>query len=147
MPAAFRTRAVRRLLSVSFVMATLVVALTGFALASYADETVQARVSISFPFVAGGKDLPAGTYEFSLVPGRVVLRSKDRNIPQVTMVVVTRLGRHGADTNRTELIFDKGEGNSILSELWIPGSDGYLLVHGTPDHEHEVVGGSGPTKR
>ena len=145
MQAGLNTHRVRR--SVRIVaIATLVAAFTGFAVESHAQEAVQARVNIVFAFVADGKDMPAGTYEFSLVPGRVVLRAKDGKMAPVMMTVITRLGRHDADTE-TELIFDKIDDRSVLSELWIPNSDGYLLVHGTPDHEHRVVGGSKPSKR
>lgn len=126
-------------------IATLVAAFSGFATGATAQDTVRARVNIDFPFVAGGKDMPVGNYEFSVSGGRAVVRATNGESRTVTMTVITRLGRHDTDTE-AELVFDKADGKSILSELWFPGSDGYLIVHGSPDHEHKVVGGSKPRK-
>ncbi|HSK09717.1 MAG TPA: hypothetical protein VK911_09075 [Vicinamibacterales bacterium] len=140
-----KTRNARRSLPVGVAIAALAV-VTGFAAASYAQGGVRARVDVAFGFVAAEKDMPAGTYEFSVEPGRVVLRSlKDTKVPTTTMTVVTRLGRHDADPD-TRLIFDKIDGKSVLSELWFPGSDGYLVAHSTKEHKHQVVGGSRPLK-
>lgn len=136
-----RSRSVR----IGVAIAALVAAFSGFATGAYAQDTVPTRVNIDFPFVAGGKDMPAGNYEFSVSAGRAVVRATSGESRTVTMTVITRLGRHDADPD-VELVFDKIDGKSILSELWFPGSDGYLLVHGTPDHEHRVVGGSKPHK-
>ncbi len=146
MQAGLRHRSVLRSLRVGGVLAILVAAFTGFAMESSAqDSSSQARVSIAFPFVADGKEMPAGDYEFSVSSGRVVVRATSGKSATVTMTVITRLGRHDADP-QAELVFDKEGNKSVLSELWLPGSDGYLLVHGTPDHKHQVVGGSKPRK-
>jgi hypothetical protein len=137
--------AVPRSVRIGLAIATLVAAFTGFATGTYAQDPVRARVTVDFPFVAGGKDMPAGNYEFSVSGSRANVRATSGQGRTVTMTVITRLGRHDADTE-AELVFDKADGKSILSELWFPGSDGYLLVHGTADHEHKVVGGSKPHK-
>jgi hypothetical protein len=61
----------------------------------------------------------------------------------VILVPVTRLGRHDKDAD-PELVFDKTGGKLILSEVWFPRMDGFLLVATSEPHEHAVVGGSNP---
>jgi hypothetical protein len=61
------------------------------------------------------------------------------------MPVITRLGRHDNDTD-PELIFDKVGGKFLLSELWLPDLDGFLVLNTPVDHEHRVLGGSRPHK-
>ena len=138
-----RIRAGRRLLHIGSVVAVLVIGVAWFATTAYAQNT--ARVKIEFAFVAAGKEMPAGAYEFEAAPGRVVLRSKEGNTTTIMLPVISRLGRHDADPD-PELIFDKVEGKLVLSELWLPNSDGYLLANTPGDHEHRVLGGSRPHK-
>ena len=144
MPPGTKRCALRRVFDVGFVIVALVAAVTGLATTSHAQSAGTARVKIDFGFVAGGKDMPAGEYEFSVTEGRVVMRPRAGGAV-VTMTVITRLGRHDADPD-PELVFDKINGKSILSEFWLPGADGYLLEHASADHEHRVVGGSRPHK-
>ncbi len=59
------------------------------------------------------------------------------------MTALTGLGRHDKDVD-TELVFDKIGGKFLLSEVWFPGRDGYLLLATKDAHEHAVVGGSNP---
>jgi hypothetical protein len=56
--------------------------------------------------------------------------------------VVTRLARRNgsSDDNGPTLVFDRVGKTHALSEVWLPGQDGYL-VKGTPEkHEHDIVG-------
>ena len=59
--------------------------------------------------------------------------------------VITLLGRHDRDAD-AELVFDKVDGKAVLSEVWMPGKDGFLLVATKGPHSHAVVGGSNPRK-
>lgn len=76
---------------------------------------------------------------------KVVLRSTSGKAAPVTMMVITRLGRHDNDAE-PELIFDKLAGRLSLSEFWFPDMDGYLVLNTPADHEHRVFGGSRPHK-
>ncbi len=136
-----RIRAGRRLLHIGFVVTALVIGVVGFGTTAYAQKT--ARMNIDFAFVAAGKEMPAGAYELAVESDRVVLRSKDGKPTSTMFPVITRLGRHDADAD-PELVFDKVDGKLVLSELWIPNSDGYLLANTPGDHEHRVLGGSRP---
>ena len=138
-----RIRAGRRLLHIGSVVAVLVIGVAGFATTAYAQNT--ARVKIDFAFVAAGKEMPAGAYEFVVDSGRIVVRAQDGKGTPIMMAVITRLGRHDADTD-AELIFDKIGDKFLLSEVWIPDADGYLLLNTPVDHEHRVLGGSRPHK-
>jgi hypothetical protein len=140
-------RVSRRSLRIGLTVVALVTVLAGIAGPARAQTAIQARVTIDFSFVAGGKDLPAGVYELTADPGsgRVVLQSKDGKVGTVMLPVITRLGRHDNDRD-PEVVFDKIGGKSILSEVWLPGNDGYLLNETKEDHEHRVIGGSHPHK-
>ena len=138
-----RTGAVRRLSHIGFVVAAVVIGVAGFGTMTYAQNI--ARVNVDFAFVAAGKEMPAGAYEFAADPGRIVVRAQDGKGTPIMMPVITRLGRHDADTD-AELIFDKVGGKFLLSEVWLAGADGYLLLNTPVDHEHRVFGGSRPHK-
>ena len=99
---------------------------------------------IGFPFVAGGKEMPAGKYSVEVTTnGQVMLTGPDRR--GIFMPVITRLGRHDKDPD-AEFVFDKIEGKPVLSEIWLPAKDGYLVLATKGPHEHAVVGGSNPRK-
>jgi hypothetical protein len=59
--------------------------------------------------------------------------------------VITMLGRHDQDPD-AEFVFDKIDGKAVLSEVWPPLKDGFLLLATKGPHEHAVVGGSNPKK-
>lgn len=116
-------------------------------LAATASAQARSTAKIDFPFVAGGKQLAAGSYTFDTPAGNgpVVLQSNDPKGVVVTMHVITRLGRHDNDTD-TELVFDKVKDTLVLSEIWVGNDDGYLVASTPGNHEHRVLGGSHPHK-
>jgi hypothetical protein len=61
------------------------------------------------------------------------------------MSVITTLGRHDLDKD-PEFVFDKVDGKLLLSEIWVPGKDGLLVLATKGPHGHAVVGGSNPRK-
>jgi hypothetical protein len=124
-----------------FVTMVALVALSG-ALA-YAQT---ATAEIGFPFVAGGKDFAAGKYSFELQStgtGAVILLRGAAGTKE--LLSLTTLGRHDRD-QEFEVVFDKVGGKFLLSEVWFPEKDGYLLLSTKEAHEHAVVGGSNPRK-
>jgi hypothetical protein len=111
---------------------------------AYAQSPQRIRAVVSFPFVAGGKELPAGTYTVEVTPaGPVMITGTDG--ARAVMPVITTLGRHDQDPD-AEFVFDKIDGKSVLSELWMPKRDGLLLLASKGPHEHIVLGGSNPRK-
>jgi hypothetical protein len=122
-------------------IAALVVALVVGGAMIYAQT---ASANITFPFVAGGKELPAGKYSVEMTAaGQVSLTGPDRG--RVLMAVITMLGRHDLDADN-EFVFDKIDGKLVLSEVWMAGNDGLLLLATKGPHEHAVLGGSKPRK-
>jgi hypothetical protein len=129
----------------------VVLALAAFVLAfqlsgapAYAQATQRVSAEIAFPFVAGGKDLPAGKYAVVVEPGKPVeLVGQDGS--RVLLRVITTLGRHDQDPD-SEFVFDKIDGKSVLSEIWMPKRDGLLVLATDRPHEHAVIGGSNPKK-
>lgn len=103
-------------------------------------------VNIDFPFVAAGKDMPAGTYFVEVTGaeegGRVIVRGSGHS--SGPMSVITQLARHDKDAE-PEIVFDKLGNRYLLSEIWIPGKDGLCLLATNIPHQHAVVGG--PTSR
>jgi hypothetical protein len=133
----------RRSVHVGGIVAALVIGIAGLA-ATVAAQQV-GRVTIDFPFVAAGRDMPAGVYQFRVDAGRIELSAQNAKSAPVGMLVITRLGRHDADRD-PELIFDKVGDKLMLSEIWLPNVDGYLVLNTPTDHEHRVLGGSRPHK-
>ena len=125
-------------LRVLMVVVALVVAGSGLAYAQPID------VKVGFAFTVGTKELPAGTYTIEKpAPNVVVIRGAGG--VSVNMAELTQLGRHDKDKD-AELVFDKIGGKFLLSEIWIPGKDGMLILATKEAHEHAVVGGSNPRK-
>lgn len=100
---------------------------------------------IGFRFVAGGKDMPAGRYSVDVTENGLVQLTGPDGARVFMPAVITMLGRHDKDPD-AELVFDKVGGKLLLSEVWMPGKDGLLLLATKGPHEHAVVGGSNPRK-
>jgi hypothetical protein len=143
MTQASKLYAIRALARLGFVATAFAVAFVLTAPPVQAQTT--ARLKIDFQFVAGGKTLEPGTYEIEATGGRVILRSTSSKAEPISLLVITRLGRHDADPD-VEVVFDKIGDKSVLSELWLPKTDGYLVLSTKEPHEHRVLGGSNPHK-
>jgi len=96
------------------------------------------RTDIPFQFYAGDKVMPAGKYEIARNAAGPITLTGPSNA-RVMMSVLTYLGRHDSDAE-PELIFDKIKGEMHLSEIWLPGQDGLLLLGTKEQHDHEVLG-------
>ena len=98
------------------------------------------KAKIDFPFSVGGKVLAAGNYEFTRDDAGMVFRVEDMNKNGALAPIVTRLTREmHAMPNEAYLVFDKVGEDYLLSEIWAPGEDGYLLLATKGEHTHKVV--------
>jgi hypothetical protein len=118
------------------------VALLGVGSAYAAQLTAEVlKAKIDFQFTAGGKVLPAGDYEFRLDEGQVpVFRIQGQGKTGALANVITRLAAEIHTTLQdAHVVFDKVGDTYTLSEIWIPGVDGFLLQITKGKHEHKVI--------
>ena len=127
-------------------MRTRLVALVGFVtllavVCAYGQVAESLKATVPFQFTAEGKVYPAGEYKFLLdvkAPTTFTIQGPG-NVGGVAMVI-TRLaaGIHTTPAD-AHLVFDKIGQTYDLSEIWLPGEDGFL-VHSTKEkHEHRIV--------
>ncbi len=124
------------LVTVSFLTLLAVVSASG-------QTTITA--DIPFQFTAAGKVLPSGQYQFIRDLNNSIIRVVGPKGASALVQVMTRLGA-GIHTSPQDshIVFDKVGENYTLSELWIPGYDGYVLNMMKGKHEHRTVDTANP---
>jgi hypothetical protein len=102
-----------------------------------------AKVDIPFSFVVNDvvKDntMPAGSYEIrpdTARPTRLVIRSTD-GAHSMMVSVIERLAVTGA--TQPKIVFNRIGNSNYLSEIHIPGQDGYLVFVATGHEQHTHV--------
>jgi hypothetical protein len=130
------------------VIGTLIAVVVAFLMGGAAAHAQSINAEIGFPFSAGGQELTAGKFNIEVASGGaasglITLRGQDGR--PIMLKVITTLGRHDKDPD-AELVFDKIGGKMLLSEIWMPGKDGMLILATAVPHEHAVLGGSNPRK-
>jgi hypothetical protein len=101
----------------------------------------RATVQVPFDFVAGGTELAAGTYHVSVDnsnPNLIVVRS-DKGDHKGMCNVITRLSP--SESSKPQVVFDKVGEKRILSEIYLPGLDGFQLAGTKGEHTHQKVAG------
>jgi cytochrome c553 len=83
------------------------------------------RVDIPYSFTVNSKVLPAGTYTFSVNENRLEVQSAASG--PVFGIIITQISGPDQLFQDGSLVFDQINGNHILSEVWMPGTDGQLL--------------------
>ena len=114
----------------------MVLAALSIAILSVAQEVPTVIADVPFSFMAAGKTLPAGQYEFSDgdLANAVLIRGTKAD---AEALVITRLAQR--PDNQADVIFDKVDNNYCLSELYVPGVDGYLFQGASGKHTHVHV--------
>jgi len=106
----------------------------------YAQNLMMVTGKVTFPFMAGSKALPAGQYEFVRDGAAPAIRvvSGGKNVALVP--IITRLsGAIHTTPKDSHIVFDKMGDKYTLSEIWIPGQDGYMLWSTKGEHAHAVI--------
>lgn len=99
-----------------------------------------AVADISFAFHAGKEVMPAGTYEFRPdAHGDVVSITNPKAKSTITVPVLTRISQRSE--NVALVVFDKMGDQCYLSELHIPGTDGFHFTGAPGPHAHVTVPG------
>jgi hypothetical protein len=103
--------------------ALLLMPLIGFA---QGNPAVTAK--IPFAFMVEGRTLPAGPYEFQLM-GEDLTTMKVVDTQTGHGVMVPIIAPDGLQSNvNAEVVFEKTGKTPYLSQVYIPGMDGYLLA-------------------
>jgi hypothetical protein len=71
----------------------------------------------------------------------LLLEAKDPKNGAVPLPVETRIAEHQS-LKEPEVIFDKLNGQLYVSELLVPGDDGYLFLVTKAKHTHESLKGT-----
>ena len=109
------------------------------AAAVYAQPQV-VTATVDFPFMVEGKALPSGSYTFTRDTGANAFRVQGEGKNGGLATVYTRINGELHNTMQdAHIVFDVIEGKYILSEIWIPGEDGYLLTLTKGEHKHKVI--------
>jgi len=123
----------KHLLAGSF-MALFVLSMSGKAL--YAQSVT---VDVPFEFKAGNKDFAAGSYKIQpMKQSPNTLSFRNMKTGDTTLVpFVTRLSPR--DPSKGTAVFDKQSNQSYLSEVYLPGLDGFHLQGAPGEHTHAVL--------
>ena len=117
----------------------------------------QMTVDVPFKFEAGGKPFPAGQYTIDIkADGSIELRASPSGAATV-IAAKERRKPAGRAIAQPELVFDK-VGNFepsfseyvtdyLLSEVWLPGADGVVVLTTNGKHDHQTVTGRLSTGR
>jgi cytochrome c553 len=120
-------------------MALILVTL--FAVGVAYGQTGSFRFDIPYRFNLGSKELPPGTYTFSVDNFGLTLQSATG--ARFGSNIITWISGPSELLRDGSLVFDKTNGSHILSEVWMPGANGLLLYSIPKNHEREVLMGSG----
>ena len=98
------------------------------------------KAKIDFPFTVDNKPVPAGQYEFSYDAASDTFRVKGAGPDSFLIKTVTRIaGDIHTTAKDAHIVFDKAGDVYMLSELWYPATDGYLVRPTTEKHTHAVI--------
>jgi hypothetical protein len=106
----------------------------------YGQQSLTVKAKIEFPFTVEGKVLPAGQYEFVRDNLAATFRVQGEGKIGALATILTRLaGEMHTTPQDAHLVFDKVGDTYLLSEIWFPTEDGYLLLATKGKHAHKVI--------
>ena len=119
--------------------ALLAVSLSTHAQAS--DNVIAAKVA--FAFHVGDKLYPAGSYQvtrrFELSKELMIRADKGGDSSPISVITRLAATKHGEHATSGNLVFDRVGDERFLSEVWLPGEDGYLVRGTAEEHQHDIV--------
>jgi hypothetical protein len=108
-------------------------------MAGYAQES-PVKAKIDFAFKVEGKTLPAGNYEFTRDDNAMTFRVQGVGNEGAIASIMTRLSAEMHLMPReAHVVFDVVGDSYILSEIWLPAGDGYLVAATKGPHTHKTV--------
>ncbi len=136
--------------------AVLITALVFVFFAGSAALQAQSTFKIPFKFESGGKKFPAGEYWVGIKgEGQITFR-QESNGAEIQVPFVQKLGKPQPPLEGPQLVFDE-VGNFepsyteyftvyVLAEVWLSGTDGYLIHMTKGAHKTQVVKGAAAKK-
>jgi hypothetical protein len=124
---------------------TRLVVLVGFVallagVSAYGQTAASLKATIPFQFTAGGKVYPAGEYTLDRDALAQIFTIKGPgNVSGLAMVSTRLAGAIHTTPADAHVVFDTIGQTYYLSEIWIPGEDGFLLHSTKEKHEHRIV--------
>ena len=110
------------------------------AVSGYGQQGGIIKAKIDFPFKVEGKVLPAGEYAFTRDAQAMTFRVQGQGKEGAIAPILTRMAWEMHTTVQdSHLTFDVVGDTYSLSEIWIPGEDGYLIQMTKGPHTHKVV--------
>ncbi len=97
-------------------------------------------VKVPFAFVIDNKDVPAGSYEFTVsgTEDSLITVTPMPKGSAMVMPVITRLAQQGVNQDM-RIVFDEVGGKYHVSEVWYPAEDGFLVKDTKVKHTHRIV--------
>jgi hypothetical protein len=102
------------------------------------------RVNIPIAFNVSGKVLPAGDYVFSPTADDRSVRVAGEKDSAVALVLTRLAAGIHTTPGDSHIVFDKIGEDYFLSEIWIPGRDGFVLRATEENHTHRVLNAPNP---
>ena len=126
----------------AYIRVAIVLCVIMTAAAAYAQFGPEYRFTLAQQVTMANTKMPAGTYTFAYDgSGGFVVRGGEN---QVRVPVVTRLAQLAPSGSEPRLVLDKLDtGEQMLSEIWLPGQDGFLVCTLEKQHHHVTVKGQG----
>ena len=136
--------------------AATAVALALILVAGVASAFAQAEFKVPFPITAGGKKLAAGDYAVAkAADGGLVLRQGATG-KEIPLAVLERIAKPEPPVAGPRLVFDEVGDFApsyteyitvyVLSEVWLPGEDGYRVHVTKGAHKTKEVKGEAAKK-
>jgi hypothetical protein len=121
-------------LSVLLLCFGLLVAGSGFA------QQRKITVDVPFEFSAGSTTLPSGQCSFVRSTDNRTITITSSSGSSAVVPVITRISKAIHTTPKdAHVVFDKVGEKNFVSEVWIPGIDGFALATTKESHEHRVL--------
>jgi hypothetical protein len=106
-------------------------------------QPIEVKAPIDFAFTVEGKVLPAGQYNFTRSDDGLSFRvqgvGKEAKDGALALIITRLSGEMREKKMGTYLVFDNVGNVNTLSEIWLPGDDGYLVGITKVQHTHKTV--------
>ncbi len=117
------------------VLTAAVVALVGI-VSVYAQDV--AIMNMPFKFTVGKSVMQPGKYRVTVSPDESMIMVTPERGQAVMAAAITRLAQH-VPLPDARLVFDRVGEEYTLSEIWLPGQDGYLVHDTKVPHKHHII--------